>query len=245
MTGNIGERFQEETKYHRSTMPQGSLNWKKKPDIYKEYTEARIIELIRPEKCGDMTLYEAMLRRKSIREFLDVAVSLDALSCVLWSACGIQRREMGFEFRMAPSAGGLYPIETYVVANKVEGVEQGVYHYNVKHNCLEELKLGDFRAEAVRAALGQTMCASASAVIIWTAIFYRSGWKYADRAYRYVYLDAGHIAQNLALASTSLGLGCCQVGAFCDDDVNRLVDVDGIQEGVLYMSVIGHPGMVV
>jgi SagB-type dehydrogenase family enzyme len=245
MVLNIGERFQNETKYDRERMPKGFLEWDKKPELYKEYPDAPKIPLVKPEKCGEMSLYEAMLRRKSQRQFLNVPISLDALSCLLWASSGIQRREMGFEFRTAPSAGGLYPIETYVIVHAVEGLDKGVYHYNVKHNHLEELKQGDFRKASAAAALGQIMCSRAAVVIVWTAIFERSIWKYQQRAYRYVYLDVGHMAQNLALTSTSLGLGCCQVGALFDNEVNEIIGVDGVGESVLYMTVVGQTGVYV
>ena len=83
------------------------------------------------------------------------------------------------------------------------------------------------------------MCLKASVVFIWTDIFQRMKWKYDQSAYRYIYLYAGHIAENLALASTSLGLGSCQIAALYDDEVNNLIDVDGTEESVIYMSVVG------
>ena len=143
------------------------------------------------------------------------------------------------EFRTAPSAGGLYPIETYVVINRVDGIEQGVYHYNIRRHALEELELGNFGRQIALAALDQRMCLEASFVIIWTAIFERSKWKYKQRGYRYMYLDAGHIAENLALACTGIGLGSCQIGALYDEEVNSIIDVDGVEESVLYMSSVG------
>lgn len=91
------------------------------------------------------------------------------------------------------------------------------------------------------AALDQDMAYSANVVFVWTALFERSKWKYKQRAYRYVYLDAGHIAENLALAAVALGLGTCQIGALYDDEVNELVDIDGEEESILYMSTVGHP----
>ena len=245
MAENIGEKFQRTTKYVRRNMPQGSLDWDNKPASYKEYPHAKKVLLSKPKNFTEMTLYEALLRRKSQRRFLKVPLSMDVLSCLVWASSGIQRREMGLEFRTAPSAGALYPIETYLIVNMVEGLSQGLYHYNVRHHCLEEMKLGDLRNSIAQAALGQLMFARAGVVIIWTAVFERSGWKYQQRAYRYVYLDAGHMAQNLALASTSFGLGCCHVGAIFDDEVNMIIGVDGTKESALYMSVIGQTGMYV
>jgi SagB-type dehydrogenase family enzyme len=89
--------------------------------------------------------------------------------------------------------------------------------------------------------MGQEMLGKAAVTFVWTAIFERSKWKYRQRAYRYVYLDTGHIAENLALAATSLGLGSCQIGALFDDEVNLIIGVDGIEESVLYMSTVGQP----
>jgi SagB-type dehydrogenase family enzyme len=243
MRKSIGERFQQETKYDRWRMPECPLVLDKRPEHYKEYSGARRVMLGKPQKCGDMSLHEAIMRRKSLRRFVDVPISVESLSSILWASSGIQRKEMGFYFRTAPSAGALYPIETYAIVHRVEEIAQGIYHYNVRHHALEEMKQGDFRAHIAHASLGQLMCAQASIVIVWSAVFDRTKWKYSQRAYRYVYLDAGHMAQNLALAATSLGLGNCHVGALFDDEVNDILGLDGINESVLYMSVVGHPGM--
>jgi SagB-type dehydrogenase family enzyme len=116
-----------------------------------------------------------------------------------------------------------------------------LYHYSIEAHTLEELKAGDFAEKMAHAALEQKMCVKAPVVMVWTAVFERSKWKYAQRAYRYVYLDAGHIAQSLALSATGIGLGSCQVGAFFDDEINRIIGVDGVEESVLYLSVVGHP----
>jgi SagB-type dehydrogenase family enzyme len=241
----IGEKFQRETKYERKRMPRGSLDLNSRPAMYKDYPNARRIELPRVDRCGDMSLHEALLRRKSQRSFLDTPLSLEMLACVLWSSSGIQRKEMGFTFRNAPSAGALYPVETYVAVNHVTGAAPGVHHYNVKHHALEEVARGDLGQAVAHAALGQGMCASAAAVVLFTAVFERSAWKYKQRAYRYIYLDAGHMAQNLALASASLGLGCCHIGSMFDNEINGILGIDGIRESVVYMSAIGHPGMYV
>jgi SagB-type dehydrogenase family enzyme len=135
----------------------------------------------------------------------------------------------------------LYPVETYVAANNVEDVGNGVYHYDIRNHLLEEIKTGNFGKVLAHAALDQEMCAKAPAVFIWTAFFRRSKWKYAQRAYRYIYLDAGHVAQNLALAAASINCGSCQVGAFFDDEVNSVVDVDGVEESTILLSAVGYP----
>jgi SagB-type dehydrogenase family enzyme len=128
-----------------------------------------------------------------------------------------------------------------LVIHAVEGIESGVYHYSVEEHALEQLKTGDFRMDVARAALDQEIAYWASVVFVWTAIFERSKWKYRQRAYRYIYLDAGHIAQNVALGAVALGLGGCQVAALYDDEANTLLEVDGIKESTIYMTVVGRP----
>jgi SagB-type dehydrogenase family enzyme len=159
---------------------------------------------------------------------------------MLWAMQGITQPGRGVDFRTAPSAGALYPVETYLVVHNVEGVDPGVYHYDVQHHQLEQLKRGDFRAAVAHAALDQGMAARANVVFVWTAVFERPKWKYKQRAYRYVYLDAGHIAQNLALAAVALGLGSCQIAALYDGEANDLLGVDGVGESTVYMTVVGR-----
>lgn len=240
MVEGIGDEFQRSTKHTRERLLGGRLDWSNKPETYKEYPSARKIHL--PRKLPDNTLsvVEAVKKRKSVRSFLSQPLSIGDLSFLLWASTGIQRTEQGYEFRTVPSAGALYPVETYVVVNNVEGLEKAVYHYNIRTHSLEELKTGDFGEEMAHAALGQKMCANAAVVLVWTAIFDRQKWKYAQRAYRYVYLDAGHIAQNLALSATSIDLGSCQIGAFFDDEINQIIGVDGAEESVLYLTVVGN-----
>lgn len=242
MSRGVGDTFQEETKYSRETLKGGMLDWRTKPELYKEYPESRRIDLPGFDSITTMSVKEALSRRKSIRHFSGRALTLAELSYLLWAAGGIQRVERGIEFRTAPSAGALYPVETYLIVDGVEGLTPGLYHYFVKAHALEDLRTRQLGHDITQAALGQKMCLNAAVVFIWTAVFYRSKWKYGERAYRYIYLDTGHIAENLALAGTAIGLGTCQIGALFDGEVNDIIGVDGIAESVIYMSVVGHPG---
>jgi SagB-type dehydrogenase family enzyme len=240
MTEGIGDRFQKETSYSRYKMPKGGLDWASKPKIYKIYPDAEKVAL--PQPVGsDMTLDKIIKKRKSMRRFSSEPLSPEHLSYLLWSSTGIQRIENDYEFRTVPSAGALYPIETYVMPNNVSDIQKGIYHYSIRDNFLETIKLGDFATKMAEAALGQVMVRDAQAVFIWTAVLERSKWKYKQRAYRYFYLDCGHIGQNLALAAVSLGLGSCQIGALFDEEVNSLIDIDEKTETAIYMSVVGHP----
>jgi SagB-type dehydrogenase family enzyme len=241
MTDRIGERFQDETKYERDKLPAGYLDWRKRPGPYKDYPEAPRVQLPAPKKEGGMPVWEAIKGRRSVRDFGTSPLSAADLSQILWASQGETKAVGGYALRTAPSAGALYPVETYVSVQRVAGVELGIYHYGVKEHELEQLRNGDFREALARAALDQGFLAEAAAVLVWTAVFGRSKWKYKERAYRYVYLDAGHIAQNAALAAVALGLGSCQVAALYDDEVNALLGVDGKEESILYMTAIGRP----
>jgi SagB-type dehydrogenase family enzyme len=242
MLEGIGDRFQEETKYKRETLKGGMLDWDSKPPVYKEYPGARRVDLPQFGNIETMSLTETITRRKSIRLYSGEPLTGEALSFLLWASGGIGRMERGHAYRTAPSAGALYPIETYLVIQGVAAVDPGIYHYAVKDHVLEEIRQGEYGHDITQAALGQKMCLNAAVVFIWTAIFYRSKWKYKERAYRYVYLDTGHMAENLALAAASIGLGSCQIGALFDGEVNDIVGVDGSDESVIYMSIVGHPG---
>ena len=238
---DTGDRFQRETKYEPGKMQGHKLDWEAKPDLYKEYSQAQKIELPAFEPAREMSLDKTLRQRKSNRNFQDRPISKGQLAYLLWASTGIQRVEDGYEFRTAPSAGALYPIETYVVANNVKSLEPGVYHYAIRSHQLELLQQRDFRRRISAAALGQGMCATAAAVFIWTAVFERCKWKYGQRAYRYIYLDAGHIAENLALATVSLNLGTCEIGALYDDHVNAIIGIDGTEESTICMAAIGVP----
>jgi SagB-type dehydrogenase family enzyme len=139
-----------------------------------------------------------------------------------------------------PSAGALYPIETYVVVNRVNELNAGLYHFDIKENQLILLKEGNFGRDLSQAGLGQEMLEEASCIFIWTAIVARSRWKYRERAYRYIYMDAGHIGQNLYLAATALNLGCCTVGAFYDEELDQLIGIEGPEEISIYLGAVGR-----
>lgn len=240
MAAGIGNRFQDETKYTRGKLPGGGLEWRKRPGLYKSYPDSPKVRLERPVIEGGKPLWEAIGLRRSVRDFADTPLQSTELAQLLWASQGITQKIMDYELRVAPSAGALYPVETYLSVQKVEGIGQGIYHYNVRLHELDLLRSGDLRFDLARAALDQDFLAEAAVVFAWTAVFPRSKWKYQERAYRYVYLDAGHIAQNVALAAVALGLGSCQVAALFDEEVNALLGVDGKEESIVYMTAVGR-----
>ncbi len=239
---NYGDDFQHLSKYERQKLQGRNLDWANKPPLYKKYpAELERYELEIPDRKGGLPLFDLLQRRRSVRSYINNAINGRILSQVIWASQGISLTNEYYQFRTAPSAGGLFPIETYCVINRVEDIKPGVYHYQVPNHSLVLLKEGNFGPALARAALGQKMLSEAAFNLVWSAMIERSKWKYEQRAYRYIYLDAGHIAQNTALAALSCGLGTCQVGAFFDNEVNDIIEVDGIEEFALYMSAVGKP----
>ena len=237
----IGDLFHRETKYHRDAMSREGLDWARQPSPYKESPYAlKHFPLRPPEQKGGKPIWETIAQRRSIREFSRQSITFSELSQLIWATQGITLKAWGHDFRAVASAGALYPIETYIAASRVDEIPPGIYHYDVRETQLALLKEGHFGSNLQEAGLGQEMLAEASCVFVWTAIVERSKWKYRERAYRYIYTDAGHIGQNLYLAATALNLGCCTVGAFFDEEVDRIIGVDGTEEISVYMGAIGR-----
>ncbi|MFX1577435.1 MAG: SagB/ThcOx family dehydrogenase [Promethearchaeota archaeon] len=216
----------------------------KRPPIYKEYNEAMKVTLPSPETSKGPGLWDALSSRCSVRVFSSKSISKKELSQLLWATQGITKAYVPayggrLGLRTAPSAGALYPIETYVCVNNVKGIEPGIYHYSVESGDLELIREGELDIALANASLDQRMLVAGNVVFIWSAVFDRSKWKYHQRAFRYVFLDAGHIAQNLALAAEGSGMGTCQVAAFYAEEVNQLLHLDGNTESAIYLSVVG------
>jgi len=236
--GDVGTLYHQWSKPGYSSVRGVFLDWGSSPERYKTYPQAEQIALPNPRGYRGLSLEEAIEARRSIRGFRDEALSLEELSRLLHAAQGITAPLQGF--RAAPSAGALYPIETYIVVHDVAGLEPGLYHYAVLDHGLEQLQARDLRGAIIIAGIGQEMLGQSQVCFILSAIFQRLRWKYRERTYRYALLEAGHIGQNLYLAATSMGLGACAVGAFLDDELNDLIELDGQEEAALYMISVGQ-----
>jgi SagB-type dehydrogenase family enzyme len=234
---DVGELYHQWSKPGYSQVLGAVLSWGERPERYKTYAGAERVTLPAPGDSEGLSLEGAIETRRSIRDYSAEPLSPEKLSRLLHAAQGITERRRGF--RAAPSAGALYPIELYAVIHDVVGVEPGIYHYAVREHELELLQVGDFRTAVMLAGLGQSFLGQANVCFILSAILQRTRWRYRERTYRYVMLEAGHIGQNLYLAATSMGLGACAVGAFLDDDFNKLLGLDGKKEAVLYVISVG------
>ena len=227
------------TKYSRQRAPKDDLGAIPSPGRFKTYPDAQLLPLSPPDFSKAADLWECLAKRRSERHTTDEPLSGEELAKILWAAQGITARAGIYLLRTAPSAGALYPFETYLCVNRVEGLSPGIYHFNVAEFGLARLKEGDFNQIITAAALGQPVVRKAAVVIIWTAMMLRCMEKYRERAVRYIPMDLGHVCQNVQLAATALGLASCPIGAFYDDEMNELIDVDGEEETVFYMVTVG------
>ncbi len=209
--------------------------------------ENGMVRLPAPHLDGSMSVEKAIFGRRSVRSFSGAALMLAELSQVLWAAYGItQPRPDGPAFlrgglRAAPSAGGLYPLEVYLVAGKVTGLAPGIYRYVSEKHGLVSIGAGDRREELCRAALGQAWIREAPASLVFGAVFERTTRKYGERGReRYVCMDAGFAGENVYLQAQALGLGCCIAGAFNDGRVKQVLNMAAAEEPLCILAV-GKP----
>ena len=194
------------------------------------------IALPEAEFVGEMSVEEAINKRRSVREFSRDSLTLDDIAQLLWAAQGVTS-ERGY--RSAPSAGGLYPLELYVVAGNVDGLAPGVYRYRQTEHDLILVASGDHRRRLATAALNQSWVRRAPAVLVIASVYKRTTGKYGQRGRRYAHMEAGHAAQNIYLQATARGLGTVMVGAFDDSEVQRALGLP-VDHEPLGLMPVGH-----
>jgi len=199
-------------------------------------TEDKIgIKLPEPRYDSNVSIEEALLKRRSIREYIGDPLTLQEVSQLLWAAQGITDLR---GFRTAPSAGALYPLEVYVVVGHIENLAKGVYKYKPNEHELVKVLDGDKREELAKAALGQAWVKETAINLVITAVYKRTTVKYGDRGIRYVHMEAGHAAQNLCLQATAMDLGTVTIGAFYDEQVKEVLNLPE-DEQPLYIIPVG------
>ena len=170
---------------------------------------------------------ELVKGRESRRSYGEEPLTLLELSYLLWVTQGVRKmagHKNPVTFRNVPSAGSRHPFETYLFVNRVEGLKRGIYHYLPENHRLEIWEdREDFEEELTQALGGQTFAASAPVVFVWSAIPYRTEWRYGQKAAKYILLDAGHVCQTLYLACESVGCGTCAIGAYDQDCLDELL----------------------
>jgi SagB-type dehydrogenase family enzyme len=243
MGNTVWREFMESTKYRNigetdevKGLPHPPLEWAIDPD-------KSVINLVMPKmfKYSNIGLREAIEARKSVREYNDEPLTLSELSWLLWCTQGVKKvTERPATLRTVPSAGSRHPFETFLLVNRVEDLEAGLYRFVASQHKLEVIDLDESLIEEfAKANWSAQMIRSCAVTFIWVAIRYRMTYKYGNRGFRYLHLDAGHLCQNLYLATAAIQSGTCAVGGFLDDKVNTLLDLDGEEQFVIYMATVG------
>lgn len=182
--------------------------------------------------------------RVTARNLQSETVSLETLAALLHYSCGRTRDNEGTgfprPFRVTPSGGALYPLEVYLHTTHVEGLPSGLHHYSPDRDELQVVRGGDHSRTLAGCLVQRELALAASVLVMITAIFERSTFKYGERGYRFVLLEAGHVAQNINLVAHSLGLGCVNIGGFFDRRVDEFLEIDGVNHSSIYLVAIGR-----
>jgi SagB-type dehydrogenase family enzyme len=192
---------------------------------------------------ADATLHACLRRRRSRRAFRPEALSLEELSFLLWATQGVQRvfGQNYSTFRPVPSGGARHPFETYLAVRNVDGLVAGLYRYLPLTHELLVLRAPDPRApELAEATVGQTFIGEGATVFIWSAVPYRSEWRYDFAAHKLMLIDAGHVCQNLYLACEAIGCGTCAIADYDQAVIDRFLGIDGDDEFVVYLAPVGR-----
>ena len=242
MTTGAGREFMEKTEYP-SIGPSDQSKGRPQPPLEKgARPDQKLIDLPKPAqvKVRPVDLTAAIDARRSIRKYSDESLTLGELSYLLWCTQGVQKvTDRPATLRPVPSAGARHAFETYVLANRVEGLASGLYRFiAVPHKLVAE-DLDESIGERIAAACFGQYVTQSAVTFVWAADVYRMVWRYGERSYRYFLLDAGHVCQNLYLAAEAVGAGCCAIGAFLDDEFNIVLGLDGENDFVVYAATLG------
>ncbi len=186
-------------------------------------------------------LRTAIEQRQSVRQYIREPLTLEELSFLLWCTQGVKKR-VGSQatFRTVPSAGARHAFETFLLVNDVEGLEPGLYRFLALSHRLQQIATDPLLPSRVNAAcFDQQFILRCGVVFLWTAVPYRMTWRYGERGYRDLHLDAGHVCQNLYLAAEAVGCGVCAIAAFEDDTMDHLLGIDGENQFLIYLATVG------
>jgi len=236
--------FHQSSKSHykgHPPVPESYEDWPEewRTTYYKAYPRLPKIELDDDSISADF--FDLVKRRQSRRDFKRGSITKQELSLLLKYSCGTTSKLTNDRLRRAQaSGGGRFPIEVYPVVFRSGGdLKAGLYHYNVKNHQLDVLWGREFSNEDISQIFTYPWVKDAAVGIVMTAVFWRNQNKYGERGYRYILLEAGHIGQNLYLVSEALGIKCCALGGTRDENLEKLIDIDGVTESVVYGLAIG------
>lgn len=242
----LSEKFHDATSTQVKRKELDPSLWPKiwKTIHFKSYPRLNSIMLKKDFSSGMKVSFDKVLyKRISTREYKNKQLTTKILSTLLFFSSGIKsimNDDWSLSRRFYPSGGARYPLEVYVVLYNNTELEKGIYHYNVKQHSLEILERGDFTKE-LQEGLSPTWMSNANMTIFITSVFGRNQTKYGERGYRLILAESGHLAQNVCLIASALNLGCCALGGYIDSVTNNMLDVDGVNESVIYSMIIGFP----
>lgn len=247
------EAYHESSKISRTQIGrqiEGARRLDALPDLQISSTRAvrrlgRPAVLLPPPRRPEGGFWETMEARRSCREFGPDAIACEELAALLHAAYGVTHLletpdgTGRFPLRAVPSGGALYPLELYVAALRVEGLDPGLYHFDPLLGQLEMVRIGLEEGDLAALSTYPEIVAPCSALLLIAAVFGRTRFKYGLRGYRFALLEAGHVGQNVVLAATALGLAAVPLGGFYDRPTEEFLELDGVNQSVLYSIAAG------
>jgi SagB-type dehydrogenase family enzyme len=230
---------------HENQLASDQKKGLEQPAIQVPYEESDgpIIALqnVKQIRTENISLRDAIESRKTVRMYETTPITLEDLTYALYMTQGVKRNVKNkATFRTVPSAGARHAFETILLVNNVEGLKRGLYRYLALEHKLQKLESApDINQKIRRAALKQPQIEEAGVVFLWVADSYRMTYRYSERGYRYMFLDAGHVAQNLYLVAKDFNAGVCAIAAYDDEKMNALLGLDGEHQFVIYMASLG------
>jgi len=243
MSDSIGRVFMLKTR-PQELQPSAQSRGVRQPPLELPYPpEAKLINLPEPQEVHGlaMDVRTAIEKRQSLRHYKPEPLPIEELSYLLWCTQGVKQvSPRQYTLRTVPSAGARHAFETYVLVNRIEDLHPGLYRYiALQHALLEITTSTQIAEEIAHACFGQEMPRTSAVTFIWAAVVERMNWRYGERGYRYLHLDAGHVCQNLYLAAENIGCGVCAIAAFDDDRLNDVLNLDGESIFAIYLGSLG------
>jgi len=243
MTPDLSKIYHAYSKDHARYHPPISSNSDEWPEDWKTTyykTYPRFEKIALSDETLDSDCFTLIKNRRSSRNFTGVPISTRELSILLKWSCGeMSTLERDRKRRAQPSGGSRFPIEIYPLVLHGDTISPGLYHYNVRDHALDVLPPTPMNIEETDSLFTYRWVKDAAAIILMTSVFWRTQNKYGERGYRYVSLEAGHIGQNLYLVAQALGLKCCALTGTRDIEIEKMLEIDGVSESLVYAIAVG------